>query len=347
MLLFSRDEIPPETPLSKNRFSLTGAIHLMIKSAMAPVHVLNQSNAQKIYFPQELIGGVCTLITGQEKEVVWRAAAAACGTERVHTVWTAFQDKIYYLATKSEEMASHHDTWCPFAALLPGMKSAAPMPVCYTYYSTGSAALMVVTSDGLEIYSGISLIARAKAERTARQLDNAPIIELNTERVATLTPRPWYSVSLFEDNARRILTTLSTVTALVVAGLACIVWVIVLSSFFTSRVTIASHQNDIEIHANQWREIMIGLKANPLHQQLADFARINDGLLAIDGVMTIYQLKKGLPYWRATVPAVTPADVIKSLDAVSLQHLEDGRIIIGAGMDGDSPVPLISARQHP
>ena len=122
-----------------------------------PSNVLNAgaSPGQIIFFPQELIGGICPWVDGQEEDIVWHAAAAACGTERVHAVWQVHKGKIFYLAIKSEEMASHYDTWCPFAALLPGMKDAIAAPVCYTYYANGSAAMMVVTSDNLQIYRGI------------------------------------------------------------------------------------------------------------------------------------------------------------------------------------------------
>lgn len=318
---------------SRTRASFLTLLKKTILQTTEPVHVLNSGEDKKIYFPQELIGGVCPWVPGQEDDIVWRAAAAACGAERIHAVWQVYKDKIFYLAIKSEEMSSHYNSWCPFSALLPGMTDAVPAPVCYTYYSNGSAAMMIITPDNLQIYRGITLIARAKAERASRELNNAPIIELTPDRISHLMPSPWYSVSLFEDRSRRILAAVSVISALAFAGLAFLIWLYASYSFISSRVTIASHQDHLEGNVSKFSQTIDIMRSNPLHQQLADFVRVNDGLLSLDGLMLTYEIKNGEPYWRASVNSSLSPDILKSLDAVNIESAPNGKIIIGHGLD--------------
>ncbi|HUY67727.1 MAG TPA: hypothetical protein VMV79_00310, partial [Alphaproteobacteria bacterium] len=190
----------------------------------------------EFYFPVELTGGSCPRVVGEEEEIVWNAAAEACDSERIHVVWQAIDNRIWYLAVRSAEMASHPNSWCPFGSLLPGMKDAQPAPICYTYYSDEAATMMTVTADGLQIHRGMSSVVRAKAERTARELNDAPIVELVPDRIVKLTPAPWYSLSLFEDRARRILAAVSVFIALGIAGVAFVVWLL------ATMVIIANHQ---------------------------------------------------------------------------------------------------------
>lgn len=315
------------------RGSFWMTIKEMILKTAEPVHVLNSGKGHKVYFPQELIGGVCPWVEGQEEEIVWRAAAAACGAERIHAVWQVFQNKIFYLAIKSEEMASHYNTWCPFAALLPGMPDTTAAPVCYTYYANGSAAMMIVTADSLQIYRGISLIARAKAERSSRELNNAPIIELTPARVALLTPSPWHSVSLFEDRTRRILSAISVMSALGIACLAFLVWIFACYSFVNARVKIATREDHLQKDAAQFIRTLDSVRSNPLHRQLADFVHVNDGLLVLNGLMVTYQVKNGQSYWRASVDASVSEEAVQNLGAAVIQPAENGKMVIGYGAE--------------
>ena len=193
-------------------------------SSMIKALLGSSSQLEDFYFPPDLIGGTCPRIVGEEEEIVWNAAAEACDSERVHVVWQSFENRIWYLAVRSSDLASHADSWCPLASLLPTMKDAATPPACYTYFSDEVAVMMVVATDGLQIIRGTPPIVRAKAERTARELGNAPIIYLDPDKIAELNPIPWYSLSMFEDRARRVLATLGVFSALFVLGLSFLVW---------------------------------------------------------------------------------------------------------------------------
>ncbi|MGE3623006.1 MAG: hypothetical protein AB7H77_03900 [Bdellovibrionales bacterium] len=276
------------------------------------------------YFPSELIGGCCPRVVGSEEDIVWNAAAEACDSERVHVVWQAIENRIWYVAVRSAELAAHPNTWCPFASLLPGMKDSQPSPVCYTYYSDEAATMMTVTQDGLQIHRGMSSVVRAKAERTARDLGNAPVIELVPERILKLTPSPWYSISLFEDRARRILATFAVLTALSLTGLAFVVWLMTTMVVLTAKANLEKANERAELKTTELMRTAVELRASPMRDQLAAFANVNDGLLAVNGFLEIYEIKDGKTRWRALVPANVTADRINDIGGKTIETSADG-----------------------
>jgi len=281
----------------------------------------------EFYFPVELIGGCCPRVAGQEEEIVWNAAAEACDTERVHTVWQAQENRIWYLAVRSSEMASHTNTWCPFSSLLPGMKDARSAPVCYTYYSDEAAIMMTVLPDGLQIHRGMSSVVRAKAERMARELGDAPVIELVPERILKLTPAPWYSLSLFEDRARRILATFGVFSALAFAGLAFLVWLLTTMVIVGTHANLNAAKERTESKTMDLMHMVGDLRASPLREQLAAFSDVNDGLLAVNGFLEVYEIKEGKARWRAVVPANITADRINALGGKTIETNAQGVVI--------------------
>src|SRR5882724_2839868 len=90
---------------------------------------------QTFHFPAEMIGGSSPLVKGDEEALAWQSAAEACDSERIHFVWRAHEGRVWYLAVRSQDLASHALSWCPFASLLPGQTDAQPPPVVYTYFS--------------------------------------------------------------------------------------------------------------------------------------------------------------------------------------------------------------------
>jgi len=279
------------------------------------------------YFPAELIGGCCPRLAGDEQAIVWNAAAEASDSERVHVVWEAKEDKIFYLAVRSTDLSSHANTWCPFASLLPGKKDALPAPVCYTYYSDEAATMMTVTSDGLQIHRGTSSVVRAKAERVSRSLGDAPIVELVPDRIHKLTPVPWFSLSLFEERTRRILAAVSVVSAIGFAALALMVW------FFAAMATIASRTDMTEIRqrTEQKSEQLLRsaqtMRASPMREQLAKFADLNDNLITLNAYLDIYYIKGNKTLWRAIVPSNVTSNRITELGGQTLDTTPQGAVI--------------------
>lgn len=290
------------------------------------------SNLGEYYFPPDLIGGCCPRVMGNEQEIVWNAAAEASDSERIHVIWQAKGDKIWYLAVRSSELASYPNTWCPFGSLLPGMKDANEPPICYTHYSDEAATMMTLAADGMQIHRGTTSMMRAKAERTARALDNAPVIELVPDRIEKLTPVPWYSLSLFEDRARRVWAALSVLSALFITGLALFVWLFVTMAIMAAN----ADKKEIEARAKekslQLLQAVQTLHASPMRDQLAKFGDLNDGLLGLNGLLEIYQIQKGKVLWRAIVPPNVTSDRINELGGQTLDTSQQG-VVIGNSRD--------------
>ena len=78
-----------------------------IESASSIVKVLSGSTGiiEEAYFPPNVIGGTCPRVAGEEELVVWNAAAEACDSERVHIVWQTAENKLWYLAVHSGDLA--------------------------------------------------------------------------------------------------------------------------------------------------------------------------------------------------------------------------------------------------
>jgi len=280
------------------------------------------------YFPAYLIGGCCPRISGEEQDIVWNAAADACDTERIHVVWQSKDDKIFYLAVNSESMASASSTWCPFAALLPGMPDSAPPPVIYTHYTDETATMMTVTEDLIQIHRGTSSVVKAKAERSSRENDNAPVIELIPDHITKLKPAPWYSMSLFEERSRRILTSFAVISALIFATFFVIVW-------FYSAMSMVSSSEDLSSIIERSRIRSIALmknvrkqRASPMRNQLSILANVNDGLLSLNGYLEVFQINNNKILWRAIVPLNVTSERIKDLGGQTLGN-DDRGVIIG------------------
>ena len=284
------------------------------------------------HFPVDLIGGCCPRVIGDEEDIVWNAAAEASDTERIHLIWQAKGERIWYLAVRSSEMSSHANTWCPFGSLLPGMKDSADPPTIYTYYSDESATMMTVLADGLQIHRGTSSVVRAKAERTSRELEGASVIELVPDRIEHLTPVPWYSQSLFEERARRILATAAVFSSIVFAAIGVIIWFIAAMSTVSSHADLQEIQERTQIKSLALLKDVQTQRASPMREHLAQFADVNDGLLALNGYLEMYQINNNKPLWRAVLPVNVTSDRINELGGKTLDNRDAG-VVVGNAME--------------
>lgn len=286
-----------------------------------------KSLAGGIYFPPELIGGGCPRVPGQEREIVWNAAAEACDSERVHVVWQATEDKIWYLATRAADLASHPNTWCPFASLLPTSETLDDGPVCYTYYADEAATMMTIMGGALNVHRGTSSVIRAKAERFARDVAGMHLVDLTPEAMASLTAVPWYSVSLFEDRVRRVLAVLSVVSALTITVIAFLIWIGASLSLLSSHRDLTSIQERTEQKSIDLMAEVQKLRISPLRDQMAKFAELNDSLLQIGGWMKVYEIKAGRLRWKAVVPSSVTGDFINELGGRMIETTSQGVVI--------------------
>jgi hypothetical protein len=301
--------------------------HVEATSSLSKILTGAPSHISEAYFPPNVIGGSCPRVVGEEEQIVWNAAAEACDSERIHVVWQVADEKIWFLAVHSSDLSSHPNSWCPFAALLPGMKNAQPSPVCYTYYGDEIATMMTITSDGLQIYRGTNLIVRAKAERTAREHGNAPMIELIPDRISTLTPVPWYSLSLFEDQARRILAAVAMVFSIGITLVAFLVWMAASLALITARHNLEDALLRTEDKTLQLMADAQKIRSSPMRDQIAAFTDLNDGLLDLNGFLEVYDIKAGKARWRALVPSNVTADRINALGGKTIETKTQGTVI--------------------
>lgn len=306
---------PPSPEVSETSSSLSRIL-------TGPVGILGD-----YFFPADLIGGACPRIFAEEQDIVWNAAAEASDTERVHIVWQSKGDKIWYLAVRSSDMSSHVNTWCPFASLLPGMKDAADPPIIYTYFSDESATMMTVLTDGLQIHRGTSSVIRAKAERMSRELGAATVVELIPDRIQKLTPVPWFSLSLFEERARRILATVAVLSSAVFGAFAIIVWLVAAMATVSSHADLKEIQERADVKSLALLKDVQAQRASPMREQLAKFADVNDGLLALNGYLEIYSITGNKAEWRAIVPPNVTSDRINELGGQTVDNNEQGVVI--------------------
>lgn len=288
----------------------------------------NIGDVGDFYFPPDVVGGVCPRVVGEEETIVWNAAAEACDSERVHIVWQAVGQSIWYLAVRSSDLASHTRSWCPLAALLPTKEDIANLPVCYTYFGDELAVLMVVGAEELHIFRGTAPVIRAKSERVVREHgERAHVVNIDPFRIGQMTPVPWYSVSLFEDRARRVLATASIFISLSVVGLAFVVWLLASLAMISSRHDLASINERTQKKVVALMQNAQNMRASPLREQIENFLKVNEGLLSLNGFLTVYNVKEKVVRWKALVPPSATADRITAMGGKSIETTNKGTII--------------------
>ena len=312
-------QTPGTADASATDESVTSSSATMLRALFGSIDA-----AGDFYFPPDLIGGTCPRIAGEEEEIVWNAAAEACDTERVHVIWRSAGNRIWYLAVRSSDLASHKDSWCPLGALLPTQKDLADLPVCYTYFGEEIAVLMVVGPEELNIFRGTVPVVRAKAERTARELGNVQIINIDLFRIGQLTPMTWYSATLFEDRARRILAAVSVMVSLTIVGLSFVVWLLASMSMIAARHDLGDALERTRAKSMQLMHEAESMRASPLRDQLERFLAINDGLISLNGFLNVYEIKEQVLRWRATVPPSATADRISALGGKNIEATDQG-----------------------
>ncbi len=280
------------------------------------------------FFPPDVVGGVCPRVAGEEEAIVWNAAAEACDSERVHVVWQSVGNCIWYLAVRSSDLVSHTNSWCPLAALLPTKDDIANLPICYTYFGEELAVLMMVGAEELHIFRGTAPVIRAKAERIVREYgEKTQTINIDPFRIGQMTPVPWYSASLFEDRARRILATASVFASLVVVGISFIVWLLASLATISARHDLSTASQRTQGKVMKLLQDAQNMRSSPLREQIEKFLSVNDGLLSLNGFLTVYSVKEKTIRWKALVPPSATAERISAMGGKNIETTDKGVII--------------------
>lgn len=287
---------------------------------------------QTFHFPKEMIGGSCPVVKGEEQSLAWNAAAEACASERIHFVWREFDDRIWYLALRSEDLASHPKSWCPFASLIPGGPNSNPSPVIYTYYSDEAATLMALEKESLQIIRGTSSVIRAKAERISRENGNAEIIDLIPDRIIALKAVPWESLSLLENRARRFMALGAVITAIAVTLLSAIVWFMASITQLTYKSDLKELQSRTASSLMQLQQTAMTLRTSDMRDEIANFIKLNENLINAQAWLKLYMLKDGALKWWAVAPENLTSDRIQELGGQNIERSEEG-LVIANGKD--------------
>lgn len=287
---------------------------------------------QTYYFPPELIGGSSPLVKGEEEQLAWQAAAEACDSERVHFVYRVHNERVWFLAVRSADLASHSKSWCPFASLLPGMIDARPAPVIYTFYSDEAASLMAVDNDTLQIIRGTSSVIRAKAEKMSREWQNAEMVDLVPDRIATFKAVEWDSLSMREERARRFFAFVSVTAAVITTLVAVFIWFSASLVQLTYNTALKEVQDRTSSAVIQLQQTAMQLRTSDLREQLSNFNKLNEGLVGVQGWLKMYLIRDNNVKWWAVVPPNLTSDRIADIGGQTLDNTEEGTVI-GNGKD--------------
>lgn len=284
----------------------------------------------EVYFPAEIVGGCSPLVTGQEDEMAWQAGAEAVDSERLHFVWSAYNETLWYLAVRSADLSSHVGTWCPFAALLPGMPGALEMPVVYVYADDEAATMMTVAPNMLQVHRGAAMVIQAKAEKMARDLGGAKIVAISAETASQLEPVSWKSQSRMEDRARRFLATAAVFIGLLISMAAFVVWILASVATMAVRSDVTTAQANAAQAGQQLLAQASGLRVSTLRVQVSKFVEVNDALLRIGGWLKQYKISGSSVVWTAVLPPGVTAEKITELGGRTKEVTDEGTIIEGS-----------------
>lgn len=309
----------------KNRMEAGAAIDAPYDAGAATI--ADEAFINTYHFPAEMIGGSCPHVKGEEEALAWNAAAEACASERIHLIWREHDNRVWYLAVRSSDMASHASTWCPFASVLPGCPDARPAPVVYTYYSDEAATLMAVDRDSLRIIRGTSSVIKAKAERLAREMNGAEIVDLVPDTIITMKAVMWDSLSLLENRARRFFAVASVMSAIVLTLLAVFIWFSASIMQLGYKSELKDLQERTNIAVMQLQQTAQVLRTSEMREQVAAFVRLNESLIGVQGWMKLYLLQGGNLRWWAVVPPNLTSERIQEIGAQTIENSDDGLVI--------------------
>ncbi len=248
------------------------------------------------YLPTDLIGGSVPHVVGQEEGAVWNAASQACGTEKVHYVYSIHEGRIWYLACPSASMASDPDSWCPLAAALPGNSEFWDKETAYLYEQEGQAcALRWDPETGrIQVFLG--------ASRTI-----LPRIQSMDTNFVTVNPEtadivPWRSRMLRTEKLSR-----ATVRMLIMIGL--FVNLAAALILAVNLVSIGFVQRDLEAIKRQTDQSALELVESATNVMQSDTLRhmvriqhILDNIAHSNGYLVLYQVAGSRTEWNAIVP---------------------------------------------
>jgi len=274
------------------------------------------------YLPQELIGGAVPHIPGSEEEAVWNAASQACGTEKVHYVFSADGGRVWYLACPSSALSSAPDSWCPLAAALPGKSEFWDRETVYLYEQEGLASALRWDPDTgrMQVFLGA---ARTLLPRM--QSMDANFVTINPELADVV---PWRNRMLMTEKLSR-----AAAMALLYVGIAVnvMIFLFLVFQFILTNTNIkALDKVKAQTHAAS-QQLMVSAYNALQSDSIKHMVRIQemlDELEKIDGTLVKYNVEGGQMAWEVLVPPAYGQGVGTIRGQVQPGLEKDGRVRI-------------------
>jgi hypothetical protein len=116
-------------------------------------------------------------------------------------------------------------------------------------------------------------------------------------------------------------------TSLAVVGFAFMVWLLASMTLIASRQELSA-----SVERNQQKSMDLlhqaeAMRTSPMRDQIARFLTVNDGLIALNGYLDVYEIKNQKARWRATVPPSATADRITAIGGKNIEATDHGVVI--------------------
>ncbi len=248
------------------------------------------------FLPSELIGGSIPDVPGMEEEAVWNAASQACGTERVHYVYTIDEGRCWYLACPSSALASNPDSWCPMAAALPKNSEYWDRETVYLYEQEGMAsALRWDPETGrMQVFLGASRTLLPRIQSM-----DANFVTVNPE-VADVVP--WKNRQLRTEKLSRAAAMTLLYAGLLINLVAILVIVFqFIATNYVKRDLAKVHAETERLSSDLMLQAFSALQSDTI-KHMVRVQELLDSLVKIDGTLVKYRLEKGKVVWEALVP---------------------------------------------
>lgn len=272
------------------------------------------------FLPHELIGGAIPHIVGAEEEAVWNAASQACGTEKVHYVYSADGGRLWYLACPSSSLASAPDSWCPLAAALPGKSEFWDKETVYLYEQEGMASALRWDPDTgrMQVFLGA---ARTLLPRM--QSMDANFVTINPELAEVV---PWRNRQL---NTEKLSRAASMTLLYVGVGVNLLILLFLIFQFILTN-TLSRNLAKVKTETERASQtLMISAYDALQSDSIRHMVRIQemlDELAKIDGTLVKYQVEGKTLTWEVLVPPAYGQGVGTIVGTVKPGLEVDGRV---------------------
>lgn len=274
------------------------------------------------FLPQELIGGSIPHIPGTEEEAVWNAASQACGTEKVHFVYSVEDQRIWYLACPSASLSSAPDSWCPLSAALPGNSEYWDRETVYIYEQEGMASALRWDPDThrMQVFLGASRTLLPRIQSM-----DANFVTINPE-IADIVP--WRNRTLKTELLSR-----AAARTLLFVGIAINLIILAILAFqfiFTNTLQrdLAKVKQETERASQQLMINAYNALQSDTIKHIVRIQEILDELQTIDGTLVKYEVEGSKVNWEALVPPAYGQGVGTIRGQVQPGIEEDGRVRI-------------------